>query len=545
MYIFRNLFITIILAATCFVSVSAQNLNPESNIYDFLGRMSVKYNTDYSRIMRPQPRTETYSLLLSIKEKNYSLTQTEKEQLEFYLKEFSYEKIMHDSTREDDHVNLISGEKEGRLNAVEFVSDDFYLNVNPVFEAKESNNRINTFFWNSGIYMYGYFHKDWGFSLRLRDNHYYGKQLDKTRAISMLTGYGFKKSLDSGFDFDDVDASLSYKWSKGSLTIAKEHLNIGSGRESSTILSSKAPSFPFIDFTFTPKEWIKFKYIHAVLKSGITDSSTIRVTESGRTYKDDVSKYMVAHYLEIKPFYWMNFMIGESMVYSNEFKPAYLIPVLFFRFTDHYMMSKSDAGDNAQMYADISFNIPQIQAEVYSTLYIDELSIKDIVEGGNLQALGYTAGIEKADLLFPNSSLNIEYTRLNPFTYRNGDPAEEYTSYGYQLGHWIGSNADIVNIKYYQQVTRGLSFLVDAYYFRKGQKELPKEQYTYPYPEFLYGLKRKETSISVSAEYEFINTMKAGISYCYSYITDEDKTRTPLWQLGAKNTVGVSFSYGL
>jgi hypothetical protein len=542
---FRNLFFTIILIASCYLNLSAQNLNSESNIYDFLGRMSVKYNTDYSRIMRPQARTDIYNHLLNLKEKSYPLTQTENEQLEFYLKEFSYEKIMHDSTKQEDHVNLISGERGSRLNAVEFVSDDFYLNLNPVFEARESNNRINTFFWNSGIYMYGYYQNNWGFSLRLRDNHYYGKQLDKTRTISRQTGYGFQKALDSGFDFDDVDASLSYKWNKGSLTIAKEHLNIGSGRESSTILSTKAPSFPYIDFTFTPKEWLKFKYIHAVLKSGITDSSTIRNTDSRRTYQDDIPKYMVAHYLEVKPFNWMKFMIGESMVYSNEFKPAYLIPVLFFRFTDHYIMSKSDAGDNAQMYTDISFNIPQIKAEVYNTLYIDELSIKDLVEGGNLQALGYTAGIEKADLLFPNSSLNIEYTRLNPFTYRNGDPAEEYTSYGYQLGHWIGSNADIINLKYYQQVTRGLSFLIDAYYFRKGQKELPQDQYKLPYPEFLYGQKRKETSVSVSAEYEFINSLKAGVSYTYSYVTDENKTRTPKWQLGAKNTLGISFSYGL
>jgi hypothetical protein len=529
----------------CSINIYAQNLSPESNIYDFLRRMSVKYNTGYSGIMQPQQRRDVYSFLMSIKEKSYPLTQTEKEQLEFYLSEFSYEKIINDSASVDEHVNVFSGEPGGRLNVIEFVSDDFYINVNPVLEFRESNNKINTFFWNSGIYMYGYFRNDWEFSLRMRDNHYYGSQLDRTRSISRYTGYSFKKNIDTGFDFDDVDASLSYRWSAGSITVAKEHLQAGSGRESSIILSPKAPSFPYFDLTFTPTDWLKFKYIHAVLKSGLVDSSTIKYYDSGRSSFEDIPKYLVSHYLEVRPFSWMKFMLGESMVYSDHFKPVYLIPVLFFRFADHYLDDKADAGDNAQMYADMSFNISAIQAEIYGTLYIDELSIKDISEGGNLQALGYTAGIEKADPVFPNSSINVEYSRLNPFTYRNGDAAEEYTSWGYQLGHWIGSNADILSIKYYQQVTRGLSFLIDAYYCRKGQKELPKEQYTHPYPSFLYGTKRKETYASIAFEYEFINTLKAGISYTYTYITDEDKTRTPAWQVGAKNAVGVSLSYGL
>jgi hypothetical protein len=44
-------------------------------------------------------------------------------------------------------------------------------------------------------------------------------------------------------------------------------------------------------------------------------------------------------------------------------------------------------------------------------------------------------------------------------------------------------------------------------YICKDQKELPKEQHTLPYPEFLYGDKLKMTSLDINLSYEIFHNL--------------------------------------
>ena len=204
----------------------------------------------------------------------------------------------------------------------------------------------------------------------------------------------------------------------------------------------------------------------------------------------------------------LSISLGESIVYSDKLELAYFIPVLFFRTVDHYIdRDSSNTGDNAQLFFNAVYKNTNLRTKLYTTLFIDELSITNFLKGTNLSAIGITAGVNFVDPILENSDLSIEYSRLNPFVYMNSNDAQLFTSHKYPLGHWIGSNAHQFYAEYNQSFLRGLKLKVWGEYVRKGQKELPEEQYILPYPGFLYGDKLSMTNIGLILKYEVFHNL--------------------------------------
>jgi hypothetical protein len=298
---------------------------------------------------------------------------------------------------------------------------------------------------------------------------------------------------------------------------------------------------------FRPAHWLNFIYFHGFLKSDIPDSSTYRSTSvEGRESISDIPKFIASHMLSFYIGDELSLSIGESVIWSENVEPVYLIPVMFFRLADHYLSSEgSNTGDNAQLFADASYRISPLNSKVYGSVFIDELSIEKVMEGENLSSIGYTIGTEFSDLLIPNSGFVVEYTRIQPFVYTNSNDAETYKSHNYQLGHWIGSNSDIFYLSYRQNIIRGLSVKISGWYFRKGQTELPEEQYQSPYPSTLYGSRRNDKRINFEVTWQPFHNLFARGYYCYSDITDNEVGRTPEFMLGTYNNFGLSFFYGM
>ncbi|MCK7521472.1 MAG: hypothetical protein MZV64_29190 [Ignavibacteriales bacterium] len=102
------------------------------------------------------------------------------------------------------------------------------------------------------------------------------------------------------------------------------------------------------------------------------------------------------------------FLMGESIVYSDKLELAYFIPVLFFRTVDHYIdRDSSNTGDNAQLFFNAVYKNTNLKTKLYTTLFIDELSITNFLKGTNLSAIGVTAGVNFVDPILENSDLSI------------------------------------------------------------------------------------------------------------------------------------------
>lgn len=544
-----KLFLLTILLFTITLHSQAVFEPVESDVYGFLERQSVKGLISFNSEIKPLLRSELTSKLLKLNDMRSELSNTDKDLLDFYMDEYHHEIKMQqtDGIFNADLRFLSSGPTGNRFRFFEYSGKNFSLFADPMLSfSYKTEYDENVFVRRNGLRAHGYVLNNWGFEFRFFDNEETGDRLDYGKYLIPDRGVVITKRKPDAFEYDEVNASVTYEWSTGLLSLGKDNFSIGSARHGNIILSDKAPSFPFIRFDFYPVDWLRFFYFHGFLVSNLPDSSTLRYgSVPRRTAIADVPKFIAFHTLSIYPIRDLSVTVGESIVYSEYVQPIYFIPVMFFRVADHYLgRTNQSSSGNAQMFIDASFKVSPLAAKIYGSLFIDELSLNKLFEGENHSAIGYTAGAEFFDPLFANSSFCLEYTKISPFVYMNSVDAQLYSNEFYKLGHWIESNGDIFSASYGQNFTRALKLQLHGWYFRKGRTELPEEQYQSPYPATLYGERRNDLSLKISLGYRPYHALTAEVYYFYRSIQDEDELRTPSGYRGTFNDFGIKLSYG-
>ena len=520
-----------------------------SDIYELLERFYIKGAIEYHSEIKPIPRKEIAQYLLEASSNSNKLTSLDIKELEFYKKEFADEInfIRKDTSFKLPRTDFFTSGETGRFRLFNYRDSLFTFYLDPILgvEVGSVSDASWTHRWN-GLEFFGYLSDSWGFSLDFRDNQEEGTNIDRTKNNVPVQGINLSKATENTIQYSSVNAELNYNWSFGDISFGKYNLNLGNGKAGQIIMSSKAPSFPLLRLDVRPVKWLNFIYFHGWLKSDIPDSSTYRhTTVEGRESISDIPKFIASHMLSFYIAEDLSLSIGESVVYSGSVEPIYLIPVMFFRLADHYLSSSgSNTGDNAQLFADAAYRISPINTKVYGSLFIDELSLEKVFEGENLSSIAYTLGTQFSDLMIPNSSFIIEYSKLQPFVYTNSNDAQTYRNHNYQLGHWTGSNSDIIYLAYNQGILRGLSVKLAGWYFRKGQTEDPEQQYELPYPPTLYGARRIDKNISLKLVWQPVHNLFVEGYYQYSNISDQEAGRTPEFMLGSHNNFGFSIYYG-
>jgi hypothetical protein len=461
-----------------------------TDIYNFLDRLSEKGIIKLFDDIRPVTRLKITEKLLQASGQSNKLSEIEKERLGFYKKEYAFEiKYIEKDTSEISE--FFSSGSGSRFNLYKYYSPGFTFTADPVIGAGY-NFSEKTYHQYGGIQFYGRINDNWGFYFNYRDNLEHGDNIDREKSFSPATGVIISKSGEKKIEYSETRGGLTLGWQWGEFTMAKDFINIGSSYQSQVILSSKAPSFPFIRLDIHPVKWFRYNFIHAWLNSDLIDSSTVRYTGVTSTFEDRSKtfskrqKYYVGHSISFQPFdnWWLT--LGESIIYSDKMEFIYFLPV-FYRLADHYnSFGGGDSGDNAQIFFNTSYRWQKIKSKFYLSLYIDELSPESLFSGGNnAQVYAVTLGGKFTNPLWDDNYLTLEYSALKPYNYMNGDPAQTYFSSGYQLGHWIGSNA----VQIYAEMEQYLPYLINlkAYfnYIIKGEKENINDYYdrvtsTYP-----------------------------------------------------------------
>lgn len=484
-----------------------------SDVYKFLSRQAALGNIIFNDEIRPLSREYIYKKLVELNEKSdtgLNISNLDKLELEFWLKDFNLETIRSKTENENekaDHHKFFTDELE-RYRLFTYSNDIIRMNIDPIygFKIDSYDNGSATHSWN-GIRFYGYINDKIAFNFDFRDNEESGKNLDRTKIFTPETGVIKSLQDKDKFQYSEIHTSLSYSWSWGNLTAAKDFLNWGYGGGGLLVLSSKAPSFPYIKLDLHPAKWLSFNYFHAWLNSRVVDSSAIyKSLRYGNEYSRTIyrKKFLASHTLTIKPIDGISLMLGESVVYSDNLEIAYLFPLMFFRAADHYLSgNNNNAGANSQFF--FGFNARNIipKTEVYGSLIIDEVRLQDIFskELQRNQA-GYTFGLSNYDLVIPNSKITVEYTRIQPFVYRHYIPTQTYESDNYILGHWIGHNADLLFVDLEYRIIRGLKTNIFMQLMHKGEDGTPDDQYTMPSKPFLFGLNKSMNTYGMKFKYE-------------------------------------------
>ena len=124
---FKNLILIIIYLLCVHLTIYGQYI-PEpmnNNIYHFLSKTSQKDLIIYHDNIKPLSRNYLAKKLLELKENRHRLTQIEKEQLEFYLKEFYWETQSEANNKIITRTEFLK--KSGQSRSQVFLYSDFLL----------------------------------------------------------------------------------------------------------------------------------------------------------------------------------------------------------------------------------------------------------------------------------------------------------------------------------------------------------------------------------------------------------------------------------
>ncbi len=504
----------------------------QRDIYDFLRRLSIKGVIEYNDELRPLPRKYLAEKLIEAEEHPGKLTAVEKDNLEFYKKDFYHEIWFIQNEKNEKHLDYFSKDPAGRWRFFSYGDDNFKMNLSLIlgYEIGSRDNAKLTHLWN-GFYTYGYISNSLGFSFNFRDNAEQGRTIDKTKSFTPVTGVNARSSENIGdyssrkIEYSEARGILATDWGWGSFAAGKEFFEWGYAENGLIVLSQKAPSFPFFRIDIYPVDWLGFNYFHAWLQSNVIDSTSIYYTETGETRFLYRNKYLASHTVFIRPTKGLKISLGESVVYSDKLEFLYLFPLSFFRLADHYLSNqKNSAGANSQFFASVSSRNHIKNTHLYGSLFIDEITLEGLADSKKQRnQFGFTLGASVVDLPMDNLTLTLEYSKIYPFVYSHFIQTQTYESSSYIMGHWMGNNDDQVygSIKY--SFIRGLEAVLWARYIRKGGAGNIEDQYKQPQPPFLFGLRTNHTYLGASVKYEILHEFFVRLRYQNTKISKQQE----------------------
>jgi hypothetical protein len=511
----------------------------ESRVYAFLENQSLKKMIMFHNEVLPMPRIKIAEHLVELEKNSAQMNSLEREELEWYKREFA-----------DEIKRLSNSTINERWFLLSYSDSLFSLRVSPIagyFISKIGENGGHQRWWGANVY--GSYGKWFGAFLNMRDKGEFGDNVDRFKYFSPATGHT-RAGAPGGVEHSDVRGGMNFDWNWGGISLAKDYFTWGHGKFGQLIHSVKAPSYPFIRFDLNPVEWFRFYYIFGSLTSNVLDSSQFYRTNPNSlmpiTIETFVNKYIAANLFSFTPWDWLDLSVGNSLVISGDLRMELFIPFMFFKYLDRDIGQGSVDDGNGQLHFDIAVKYPETFL-FYSTFFLDVTEIRNVLKKDfhNTWA-GLTVGGKKVDLFIDNLDLTLEYTAITPWVYEHRDQATTYKHIDYQLGHWIGQNADHLRLQFDYRIIRGLQ---SSIFFERVRKGGLKDIY-YAYKDkateqFLYSPLRKDMRFGIEAQYEIIHDLFIKTHYHYSDISDEDKLRTPDWQLGKKHQFGLAVYYGL
>lgn len=520
----------------CTGTLWGQNIyeNISSPVYDFLKRQNDLHRISYNTALNHLSRVEIAKLLAKIPEN--SLSPSEKWQFNWL---------------QDEYFTELKSEAHNRWYLLLYRDTLFTAKVTPLAGysmGKVKDNSQKEQFIGAKVSVEI---SDWfGGQFEYLDRGEFGTYIDRKKEFSSAPG-SFYKDAPNGIEFSEVTGAINANWKWGSLSLQKEKFTWGSGQFSQLIFSNKAPSFPRISLTITPNDRVSFTYFHGWLNSMVYDSNSFYYnhTESSSPFlrRSYVPKYIAANMLSVRPWDWFNFAIGNSFIYSGNLRPEMFIPFMYYKVMDHNTGREQIEDGNGQLFSDYRFLLPQGYT-IYGTIFLDVLEIRELL-ASNFKTMwaAWTIGAQKYNALTDGLDVTVEYSRVNPWVYEHKDQTASYKHIDYQLGHWIGQNADHIGLKFAYTGIENLRSNLSIEMVRKGGAF----DISIPYKDkenkinFLTGTIRKELHIKADVTYEYLHDLYTSLQYEYSYITDQDHTRYPAWLLGANNFVHLSLRYGL
>ena len=421
--------------------------NHHAPVYGYLSRMAMKGHIELNDVILSISRSKILEHLDTLQTKQ--LSAIEKKELGFYLQEYNSASnpsaavpLSSEGNPPPSSLSIFKKDPYSRFRSLGVNNPEFKLFIDPILGYKQvSGTEMSYREMSNGINLWGQA-KRFGFQMNYRDYTLTGDGLNNinnenptTTIIDLINRNPLNKN------HNEIKGHVSYDWKNGSISLGKDHMLFGYGESGKIILSDRAPSFPYIRLDYNPLKWLHFNYAHAWLNSNLVDSARTYGTGTSGVSGDIrvryISKFLVTHSLTFLPLKGLSVTLGESMVYSDKLDVGFMIPLMYFKAYDNnrsnYLIN---AGSNGQIFMQVSSRNHIKKTHLYANMFIDELSVTKVFDKmKSRNQLGVLLGASVTDVFLPYLTLGAEYTRVNPFVYRNLIPAQDYIQYKQVLAY--------------------------------------------------------------------------------------------------------------
>lgn len=546
-------YIALLFGLFLFSSLSAQVVYEHvsnKNIYAFLDELANEQIIVINSTIKPYSREYIAQKLEEAAKSRNQLNKRQNNELTFYLTAYMLEedKPLHLNPKFDLLKN--SGGFGTGLNPFGgFYKDSFFrFQAQPLYSYSMFKNDNGTeSFSYGGLEAHAYAGEHFGFYASLRDNHT-SVALGRPDYLTLFEGGNYKGSESGGVDWSEMRGGVTYQWDWGTIGLIKDHFVWGNNQHGSNIFSGRQPSFAQLSLKIKPVKWLEFNYVHGWLVSEVVDSV--------RSYWDDDRyravfrpKWITANMFSVIPFDWLNVSIGNSIVYSDRDQPGFWIPLFIYKSVDHtYNATDSygQAGQNSQLFGDISIRLIK-KLHVYGSLFVDEVKFSRIGDSEVHNFFSWKGGFQLSNFPVQNISLTAEFTRTLPGTFQHPIAATTFASNHYNLGHYLGDNAQEIYLRVVFKPIRGLHISAEAFVAQHG-----------PYVEYITGgdvvstpfmqsVAWQNKTYALDIRYEIVSNV-----YIYANATKSDISGdqaqidiwTPAYYQGSQLTFSAGFNVG-
>lgn len=476
-----------------------------TEVYDYIDELITDGVITRQTAVRPYTRKQVADMLVEAEQADSILNRRQKKDLAFYLNVFALE-------RDTISTNFVQYTDRRTFN-LSLANPQFsYLTKNKLFNMSiepilgmdlygSKKGLIIKRWWGADLKMDIAHHVSiWG-SLRdisyngtaaLSDKYFAndyakidGAKITKPGYLNNLAGVQYKEA-NYGGDFSDSKGGISlYSW-WGSIALQRENIRWGDSYHCSNILSGRNPAVPMLLLQLTPCRWFQFDYFHAWLVSNVLDSTNYYVenTTTGGTYKHyrPANKFMAANMFTFTPIKYVSFSFGNSIVYAERnVQAAYFIPFAFYKSLDHLLTKGlSVENQNSQLFGSLSVR-PWDHIQLYTSIYVDEFKLARLKKSNPENNLvSYLVGFNWSGWPLTGLSLKGEFMRSYIACYTHSIDVLTWASNGYNMGHYMGDNAQSIYVELAYRPIRGMRLKLtytddtkfNSYaYLRRGGKD--------------------------------------------------------------------------
>ena len=442
----------LILGMCVFVYVHGQVVETlgEGGVYELLDELVSVHAIDANPAIKPYTRRFIAARLAEASRADSLLSPRLRKEVAFYMNDYALELDTLPSNRvQYTHTNDLAISlaqpclQYTNVHQVDKATKRFTLMVRPVLGAKVSSNFGD---WQTE-------HR-WGAEIQMDICSHlsiWGKLYAKSD-MNHPKGSGYTKP---SYDWSNSTGGVSlYTW-WGSIGVQKEKIQWGNAQYASVILSENAPSVPMLTLKLTPCRWFEFNYFHAWLTPDAIDTTFFPPAEE--TFIRE-RKYMAANMLTFMPIKYLEFSLGNSIVYAERnIQAAYLIPIAFYKSLDHLLTKGAGTqNQNSQFFFTLSTrNLKHLY--VYGSFYLDEFKLARLKKSNpESNPIAYQVGLAVRN--WPCDGLRVrgEFMRSYIGTYVNQVNVLYYTSGEQYLGHPLGANSQNIYAEVGYRPIRGL-----------------------------------------------------------------------------------------